>query len=446
MKKSSTLQNYIDILTPYIALKSISTDPAYQAEIEETVTFLKELFMNGDFDVETIKGSTCNDIVFAQYHVSDDAKTVLIYGHYDVQPTVDQEWSHGKKDGFILEQDEERIYSRGVVDNKGQSLIHILTVLKLIAEGKLAHNVKFLIEGNEESGNADIAGLIEANKELLKADVILVSDGSIIASRPTLEKSLRGGFNCKVILTRPGEDLHSGLAGGTVANPLNVAGSIIGSLHDETNSIMVPGFYDDVPKLSEKDKLNIESLPTNNAVAREMELRCLKTRMSMSFFQAVGLEPAIEVTGIKGGYVGEGFANISPNKVEFRLNVRTAPGQNNAKLQSCLMAFIEERVHASLDYKIEMTDPYEGVMLDLDTPEAIHITNLLEKYYGGKVAINYVGGGIPVIKDFKDILGMDPILVPFGNTDCNMHGADENFEIDLIEKAFAFSEAFFSGK
>ena len=238
------MEEFIKILTHYVSLKSISTDPQYNGEILKTADWIKSYLESFGFGVEFIQGPTCNPIVFGKITVNPEFKTVLVYGHYDVQPS----------DQFDLQEKDGRLIGRGVVDNKGQNLIHIYSVCKLIKENKLKYNVKFLIEGNEETANDDLHDLLILHKDKLKSDIVLVSDGEMINERPTVDASLRGGFNVRLIYRTALNNVHSGIYGGAIPNAAYEMGNFISNLSP---------FTDGVDKISEQEIANNKSVTTD---------------------------------------------------------------------------------------------------------------------------------------------------------------------------------------
>jgi acetylornithine deacetylase/succinyl-diaminopimelate desuccinylase-like protein len=436
------MTNFQSLFAEYLAFKSISTDPAYKNDIQKTVDWLSNLLESNGFKVSTIQGPNTNPVVIAEYHQSDDLQTVLVYGHYDVQPADKEDgWT---EEPFTLSVRNGRMYARGVVDNKGQNLIHIMSVIELIKEDKLKYNVKFMIEGNEETGNEDMTQLVKDNTELLKSDVIIISDGEIVESIPTIEASLRGGFSARVVLTGPSNDLHSGLFGGAVPNPALYAARFVGTLKNLDGEVQIPGFYNGVEDITDDQRTNLERMPADSVAQAVAGVKGLTMEPGVSFYAQVGLRPTIEISGLNSGYTGVGYKNIVPSKAEFRVNFRLIPGQDGEKIYTSFKKYMNDNIPDFLHCEIEHTGIYKPVRLDVNTPEAMKVRSLLKDAYGVEPLIKYVGGGIPIVEDFQSILGIDSLLISFGNEDCAMHGADENFRIDLLENALKFSRSFFS--
>ncbi len=426
-----------------MAFKSISTDPAYKKDILKTVEWLKLILKEYGFAVEIWEGEICNPIVYAKISASvPRAKTVLVYGHYDVQPAE-------KRDGwtdepFDLSVRKGKLFARGVVDNKGQNLTHIITVGELAKQGKLKYDVIFMIEGNEETANPEIPKIVERNKKKLKANHIIISDGEIVGSTPTIEASLRGGFNMTIKITTGVTNLHSGIFGGAIPSASHELSRLLGSLYDEKGMVAIPNFYEAAPAISSAMKKKNKSIQPEKDILKLAGVKALTPEKGLDFFSQTGLRPTIQVTGIKTGYIGEGYANIVPAEAEARINVRVAGRQKPEKIYRAIEAYFRKNTPKYAKLSISHTEWNDPVAIDVSTKEMRDVRAILKKAYGKEPIIKYVGGSIPIVSDFKKILGRDTMLVSLGNDDCNMHGLDENFTVDLVKKGLKFSELFFS--
>ncbi|MEK7595065.1 MAG: M20/M25/M40 family metallo-hydrolase [Patescibacteria group bacterium] len=433
--------NYLKMLGEFVSFRSVSTDRSYIEEIEKTVFWLKQLFEAADFKVEIFKGLETNPVVFASIN-NNSKETILVYGHYDVQPALKEDGWDGEP--FKVEEKNGRLVARGVVDNKGQILIHIFTVLKLIKEGKLKYNVKFLIEGNEETSNPEIGEIIKKNKGKLISDYILVSDGEVVSGKPTIEYSLRGGCNLTLKFKTANNNLHSGIYGGAVPNAAYELSKFLAKLFDKDNKVAIPGFYKGVDKItSEQVKNNSVLFQGKKSLFSSTGVKALLTEVGIDFHTQTGLRPTLQVTGIKTGYTGEGYANIIPATAEARINFRTVVSQKEEVALKAFKDFANKNVPKYVDYEISHSVPYGSVKIDISSQKVKEVKKLLKDAFQEEVLVKPVGGGIPVVLDFKEILGVDTLLVSLGNDDCNMHGANENFNIELLEKGLKFSEAFF---
>ncbi|MDP1743645.1 MAG: M20/M25/M40 family metallo-hydrolase [Candidatus Amesbacteria bacterium] len=406
--------DFKNLLTEYVALRSVSTDPQYKGEMLKTAEWIKAYLQKFGFTVEFIQGPTCNPIVFGSLIVNPDFQTVLIYGHYDVQPS----------DQFDLKEIDGRLVGRGVVDNKGQNLIHIYTVCKLASEGKLKYNIKFLIEGNEETGNDDMSDLLRLHKDKLKSDIVLVSDGEIINDRPTIEASLRGGFNVKLIFKTAKNNVHSGIYGGAIPNAAFELAKFVSGITPITVGM---------------DEITADQISNNASVSMD-----IKTIGKYDFFTQTGLCPTIEVSGFKSGYIDTGFANIVPATAEVRLNFRIVTSQKPQDILKLFESYVASNTPKYVEYEIKAVGLHNPVKLNTSSELFITTAKLLEGIYGKPVFFQNVGGAIPFISDIKEIFGVDTLSVALANSDCNMHGDNENFRIDLIDLGLQFSERFFS--
>jgi acetylornithine deacetylase/succinyl-diaminopimelate desuccinylase-like protein len=433
---------YKKLLQKYVSFQSISTDSAFLAEMQKTVSWLTKIVEDYGFRVEIWKGKQSNEVVFAEYIQDPKLETILVYGHYDVQPAdLKDGWG---SDPWNLRETKGRLVARGVVDNKGQNLIHIVAIGDLIRKKNLGYNIKFLIEGNEETGNPDMQDIVRKNKAKLQADYIIISDGEIVGDSPTIEASLRGGGSFDLIFKTGKTNLHSGLFGGAVPNAAHELQKFLANLYDKENKVAIPGFYDDVDPVTPLQKKNNKNLATEKEILKNAKTKILLPEKGMDFYSQVGLRPTIQVTGMMSGYMGEGFANIVPCEARAKVNVRLVASQNPKKVFSLIEQYIKKNVPNYIECSMKVEKSYDPIKLDIGGEKVKEVRKLLEQSYGKKVKIKYVGGGVPIVSDFKRILGKDTLLVSLGNDDCNMHGVDENFKIDLIKKGLQFSSEFFA--
>lgn len=384
------IKKYEKILRELVAIKSISADPSLKGEILKCVSKLEFLFKKLGFHVEILKGKD-NPVILAETPNQKGLETILVYGHYDVQPAEDNFFSLTKKSG--------RYFGRGTADNKGQVLLNILGVAKLLREKRLGYNVKFLIEGNEETGSPNLKKLIEQNKKKLECDCILISDGELEkGDRPALEASFRGVANVTLTLVTAPDEFHSGLFGGAVPN----AALELSKLLSKLNSL--------------KDKSN----------------------------KSLGLKSAIEITSITSGYQGTGFQNSIPGKAVAKINLRSTPTQNPAELVKELKKLISENTPKFAKAKLEFTESCMGATLDLNNKFSKRAEKILGEVYSQKPAAKHSGGTLPIVNDFKQILKVPQVMVPLANEDCGMHSASENITLKAVERGLKFSSRFFS--
>ncbi len=434
---------YKKLLTEFVSFKSISTDEKFIPEIDKTVAWLENLFKQNKFKVKIFKGKTTNPVVFADYKVSDSLKTILIYGHYDVQPASKSDGWY--KEPFELFEKNKKLLARGVVDNKGQVLIHIATAIDLISKNKLKYNLKFLIEGNEETSNPDLPKIMMKYKKELKCDVVMVSDGELTNNKPSIEVSLRGGFNCTLTYITGKNNLHSGIYGGGVPNAAFELSKFIGNLYKKNNSINFSDFYKNVDAITDDQiKNNRQLVKQGGDIKKLAGVNALLTEKGNDFYTQTGLRPTLQITGIKTGYIDNGYANIVPSSAEVRINFRIVTSQKSKDVFSDFKKYVAKNTPKYIKYELIASGFHEPIKVDTNNQYVTNVEKLLKSSYKSNANRKYVGGAIPFVGDVKTILGVDTLLISLGNEDCNMHGANENFDIDLIKKGLEFSNSFLS--
>lgn len=438
------LKQYKNLLREFVRFQSVSTEIKFQKEIQKTAAWLKNLFQRNGFVVEVIKGYD-NPIVVASYFNESLNKTVLVYGHYDVQPASKKEgW---ESEPFELREKNGRLYGRGVVDNKGQILVHIVSVIKQIKNNSLGYNVKFMIEGNEETGSPLLGKFIQKNKRLLKADFALISDGEIVGERPNIEVGFRGGFNALLTVKTSKTDLHSGLYGHTVPNAIHELAKVFAGLYDDNNRIVIPGFYDDVELIPEEIKKANQKIPFSLKKHKQISgAKVLLTEPGVDFYTQVGLLPAIEATTIIGGYMGEGFRNGIPSTATAKVNFRLVQHQKPEKIARLFKKYLRTILPRYVDFDFKMIDPYKASKIDTQNEYVAEAKRVLTSVYGREPIFKYVGGGLPIVSSFNQVLKIPSVLVPFANEDCAMHAVNENFDLSFLKKAMGFSRKFFQKK
>lgn len=435
-------KNYLEKLKTYISFKSVSTDSEYDTESLKCVKWLESTLNVYGAETNFIPLNKSNPILIAKWSVDPKLETVFVYGHYDVQPAVAKNW---QSNPFELKVGKEKIFGRGVVDNKGQNLIHITAIGELYKQGLLKKNVIFLIEGNEESGSLELADFLEKSKVDLASDKIIISDGQLVSGYPTVEVSLRGGGNIRVILRTANSNKHSGLYGGAIPNAAFELTKLVSKLKAANHMIAIPNYYDDVDSVSDEVLENNQKLEESSKEENGLHgFRHLVTEPDTDFYTQVGLRPALEVSGIYAGYIGEGFSNIVPCSAECRINLRLVPNQNPKKVQELITGFLTAEAPSYVDLTFEYEDFNKAITLEHPKEEIDKIRDLLEKSFKKESFLKYCGGSIPVVEDMQRIFKVNPFLISLGNDDCQMHGIDENFDIDLIKSSLDFSYNYFS--
>lgn len=451
---------YIELLKEFVSFKTVSTDPSFKKDITAAVKWLTKLFKSKGFSVSFLQGKKTNPVVVAKYECKNEVislngekraqknikkepiKTVFVYGHYDVQPA---EKSDGwKTDPFTLVKKGNSYIARGVVDNKGQILAHMVGVFDAIEKQALNMNVIFVIEGNEESGNDELACLLKKHKKELANDLILISDGEMVGLYPTLDISFRGGGNIKIEYKTSSNDRHSGLFGGAIPNAAFELASVISKLK-ENNKISFADFYEGTEEVSSELKKQHEEMSKIQPIEKLADVKCLVTEDGVCPCEQIGLRPTIEVSGFTSGYTGLGFKNIVPGKAEARINVRTVFPQNSKKVLDSIRTFIVKNTPAYVESIVDVENHGDPISLDAEHEDAIKIKKLLVSIHDKEVLHKTVGGSIPVVFDFKEVFNKPIVMVSLCNDDCNMHGVDENFSIHHIHKALQFTNKYWKG-
>jgi len=429
--------SHLENLLEFLRIPSVSANPDHKADVERAARWLEAKLTGLGFTAEVIP-TPGHPIVYAEKMVSPSAPTVLIYGHYDVQPPDPLELWHTPPFEPVVR--DGRIYARGASDDKGQVYAHIAAVENLGAE--LGVNVKFLIEGEEEVSSVHLEPFVRANRERLQADVLLISDGSMYAPGvPSLEYGLRGLVYMEVRLEGAARDLHSGTYGGAAPNPIHAAAWMIARLKDEDGRVLVPGFYDAVRPLSEAERENFASLPFDAAAfARSIGADALPGEPGWGALERTWVRPTLDVNGIWGGYQGEGSKTVIPAKAGFKFSMRLVPDQDPHAIREAVTAYL----HRILPEGYRMNILYHGigkpVVTDLESPPMRAAAQALEQTWGRKPVFTRAGGSIPVVADFQELLGTPIVLLGMGLNDDNLHSPNEKFDLECFEKGIQASE------
>lgn len=438
------MENYLELLKEFTALKSVSTDPVFIPEMQKTAKWLISLFKNNGFTTHLVEGYG-NPIVVAHFTAHPLHKNCLIYGHYDVQPAhVDDGWT---SDPFILTERKGRLYARGAVDNKGQIMVHIATIFDLIKAKKLNYNITFLIEGDEETGSGKLADFIRNNKDILQADFALISDGEITACYPTLELGFRGVLNATITLTTSDKDLHSGLYGGAVPNAAHELTLLLSKMFNDRYTISIPEFYDDVPKVTKEIiKLNQRIPFTMKEFIKLSGTKMLLTEKMYDFHTQVSFRPTVQVTGIDAGYTGIGYRNSVPGKAVAKLNFRLLPEQEPKKILRTLTTFIGSNIPDYVKATLYAKDSSKGIRLTTESEFVERAKLAMREVYKKEPLLKHCGATLPIVYEFDRLLKIPQVLAPLANEDCRMHATDENYELGHLKKALALSRIFFTKK
>ena len=438
------LAQYYHILKDIIAYKTISSESQSFPEMQAMSQYLAKLFQENDCEVDVVTGYG-NPIVLASYIHNPKLPTCLFYGHYDVQAA---DKSDGRRyDPFSLHLGKEKIYGRGVADNKWQFLIHLLTIFDLIKHKNLCYNIKFILEWDEESGSSQFARFVTDYKEQIKSDFCLISDSLLQGSSPCLDAGYRWGINLKLQLTTATTALHSGLYGGIVPNAVNELSKIVAQIYDMNHRITIPYFYYDVEEIEAHVTVKHRKIPFDYEKFTETTgIQSLIKDKEFDIFSQIGLRPTIQVTGIHWWYTGEWFLNAIPHVATAHLNFRLVKNQSTQKVLNAFEQRLKVTVPPYATYSLAIADLFEPVKVNLQTPFVKKAERILEALYDHKVHYVYAGGWLPIVSLLHQELQLPFVLVPLANEDANVHGVNENLDIALIEKWFQFSHAFFAQK
>ena len=439
------IQNYIAENEPrfleelflLIRIPSISAHPERKPDIERCAERWKELLLEAGADTVEVMPSDGNPLVYGEKHVSDDAPTVLVYAHYDVMPAEPLELWHSKP--FEPEVREDRIWARGADDDKGQSFIQVKAFEYLVRHNLLRHNVKFIFEGEEEIGSPSLAAFLERHRDLLKCDVILVSDTSMLApDLPSLTTGLRGLAYWEIEVTGPNRDLHSGHFGGAVANPALVLCEMLAKIVDERGRITIPHFYDDVEELSAEERAMIASIPFDEeAYKRSIDVDAVRGEEGYSTIERNACRPSFDICGIWSGYQGEGSKTVLPSKAYAKVSCRLVPHQQHEKIQQLFIDYINSIAPDCVRVKVTPMHGGEGYVCPITLPAYKAAEEGFTQAFGKRPLAVRRGGSIPIISDFERVLGVKTVLMGFGLERNAIHSPNENFSLDIFRKGIA---------
>jgi len=424
---------FLNELLEILRIPSVSADSKYAADVKKTAAFVADKLKAAGADNVEICETAGHPIVYGEKFVDTSLPTILVYGHYDVQPADPVELWHSPPFEPVIKQTEEHpegaIYARGACDDKGQMYMHVKAFESMMQTNTLACNVKFMIEGEEEVGSANLGTFIKANKEKLKADVVLVSDTSMIANdTPSIDVGLRGLAYMEVEVVGPNRDLHSGVYGGAVANPATILCQMIASLHDENNHITIPGFYDDVIIVSDADRTEMAKAPFNlEAYKKDLAIDEDWGEKGYSAVERTSIRPTLEVNGIWGGYIGEGSKTVLPSKANAKISMRLVPGQNSHKISDLFKAHFESIAPAYVKVKVTAHHGGEPVLTPTDSIEFKAASKAMETTFGKTPIPTRGGGSIPIIALFETELGIKSLLMGFGLDSDALHSPNEKY-------------------
>jgi len=426
----SNKERYLEELFEIIRIPSISSLSEHKGDMIKTAEAYRESLLAAGVDKAEVMETTGNPVVYAEKIVDASLPTVLVYAHYDVMPVDPLDlWDSPP---FEPEVRDGKIYARGADDDKGQGFMHIKAFEALVKHDKLPVNVKFMIEGEEEIGSVSLGAFCEANKEMLKADIILVSDTGMIAEDiPSITTGLRGLAYWQVEVTGPNRDLHSGLFGGGVANPINVLSKMIASMTDEDNKVVMPGFYDDVLESSDEERELLNKAPFSlDEYQKAIDVETVDGETGYTTIERTGIRPSFDVCGIWGGYTGEGAKTVLPSKAYAKISSRLVPNQDHEKIAVMFEEYFTSIAPKSVKVKVESLHGGQAYVCPIDLPAYKAAEKAYEKIYDKTPVPTRSGGSIPIISTFEEILGLKSILMGFGLESDAIHSPNENYPLN----------------
>lgn len=425
---------FLEELFSLIRIPSISSKTENKADMVRCAERWKELILAAGADKAEVMPTDGNPVVYGEKMINPNAPTVLVYGHYDVMPVDPEELWHTKPFEPVIK--DGKIWARGADDDKGQSFMHAKAFEYLVKTGQLTCNVKFMLEGEEEIGSTSLYGFCEKHKELLKSDIILVSDTSMIATdAPSITVGLRGLTYLEVEVKGPNADLHSGIFGGAVANPINILCQMIASLTDERNRITIPGFYDDVLVVSDEERALMAQAPFNlEDYKKSLDIEEVHGEEGYTTIERTGIRPTLDVCGIWGGYTGEGSKTVLPSEAHAKVSMRLVPNQNSQKIAELFQKHFEAMAPKCVKVKVTPCHGGEAYVSPIDMPAYKAAEKAYETTFGKRPIPTRSGGSIPIIAGFEKILGVKSILMGFGLGSDAIHSPNENYKLEHFFK------------
>ena len=444
---------FLDELLDLLRIPSVSADPKYKADVARCAETVKQRMVEAGLDKVEICPTKGHPIVYGEKIVDPTKPTVLVYGHYDVQPPDPLDlWHSGPFEPVIKEG---MIYARGSADDKGQFYMHFKAIESMMKNGGLPCNVKVMIEGEEEVGSDNLGTFVAANKTRLKADVVLISDTAMIANDvPSINTGLRGLSYVEVEVTGPNRDLHSGVYGGAVANPINALCEMIASMHDADRRVTIPGFYDAVVELSATERKALAEAPFNEAdYKKDLAVDAVRGEKGYTTEERSSIRPTLDVNGIWGGYIGEGAKTVLPSKAFAKLSMRLVPNQKSDAITKLFKDHFEKIAPPGVKVMVRPHHGGEAAVTPIDSPAYLAASKAMEETFGKTPIPTRGGGSIPIVALFEAELGLKTVLFGFGLDSDNIHSPNEKYGvfnylqgIRTIPRFFANYAAMMNGK
>jgi acetylornithine deacetylase/succinyl-diaminopimelate desuccinylase-like protein len=425
---------FLEELFGLIRIPSVSSQVRHKADMLKAADYYRDMLLKAGADKAEVMPTGGHPVVYGEKIIDPNQPTVLVYAHYDVMPAEPLElWDSPP---FEPEIRDGKIWARGADDDKGQGFMHVKAFEALVKMGNLPVNVKFMLEGEEEIGSVHLGTFCETHKDMLKADIILVSDTGMIASDiPSITVGLRGLAYWEVEVTGPNRDLHSGIFGGAVANPLNVLSKMIAAMTDQNNRITIPGFYDDVMEVSPEERKLLNQAPFDEeAYKKAIGVEALQGEKGYTTLERTGIRPSFDVCGIWGGHTEEGAKTVLPSKAHAKISSRLVPNQNHQKISRLFEDYFTGIAPSSVKVKVRTLHGGQAYVCPTDLPAYKAAAKAYEQTYGKKPIPTRSGGSIPIISTFENVLGIKSILMGFGLESDAIHSPNENYPLDHFYK------------
>ena len=436
-------ERFFSELFSLLRIPSISAKPEHKQDMYRCADRLAELLREAGADEAAVYETAGHPVVFGKKDIGAP-KTILVYGHYDVQPPEPLEkWRTDPFEPVIAKDPatgEEAIYARGANDDKGQLFMHLKAFEREVRCGLLHHNVKFIFEGEEEIGSPSLPAWVEAHKDMLAADVILVSDTTMISDKvPSINCGMRGLAYLEVKVTGPNKDLHSGHYGGAVANPINVLCEMISALHDEHGRVAVPGFYDKVVELSASDRAMLARAPFDLREYKEfLDIDDIRGEEGYTTMERTGIRPCLDVCGIWGGYTGTGAKTVLPSTAHAKISMRLVPNQRSAEITRLFEEHFKAIAPKCVKVEVTPCEGGDGFLIPITSPAYKAASKAMAEVYGIEPVPSRGGGSIAILADMQKILGVDPLLMGFGLERDTIHSPNESY---LLRQLWAGMES-----
>ncbi len=422
-------ERFLEELLELLRIPSVSARSEHKEDMIRCAEAVKQRLIEAGADTVTVYPTAGHPVVYGEKIIDPAKPTVLVYGHYDVQPADPLElWHSGPFEPVIKDG---RIYARGSADDKGQFYMHVKAMETMVKTGSMPGNIKFIIEGEEEVGSPNLATFVKEHKELLKADVILISDTAMLSmENPSIDIGVRGLSYIEVEVTGPSRDLHSGVYGGAVANPITMLAKMIAGCHDTNNHITIPGFYDDVLDCSAEERAKMAQAPFSEAEYKsDLGVTELWGEKGYSTNERTGIRPTLEVNGIWGGYTGEGAKTVLPSKAFAKISCRLVPNQSSKKITEKILDYFKSIAPAGVTVKAEEHHGGEPYMTPIDSSAYQAAAKAIATTFGKEPIPVRGGGSIPICALFEKELGLKIVFMGFGLDSDNLHSPNEKYDL-----------------